>query len=301
MKKKILISLSIILILGFLLYLNMNKKNGKFFGTNVVTTFYPVYIGTLNITDGVKNIKVSNVTKNVTTCLHDYTLSTSQMADITKADILIVNGAGMEPFLYSITKSNKAIDIVDSSVGTSILEGHEEHNGHEEYNSHIYLDIQNYQIQVENICSALVKLNPENAYIYTQNKQKYVEQLDNLSRKWNDLRNELRGTPVVIYNSALQYIANMAGLDVVSNLEIDHESGISSQEVIDTIKTIKRQKVKYILVSNDYDEDIINSITSGLDCEIIKQDLFVYGENTKSAYIDSMNSNLHELTKLKKD
>ena len=45
----------------------------------IVTSFYPMYIDVLNITKGVEGVKVVNMTKQQTGCLHDYQLTTEDM------------------------------------------------------------------------------------------------------------------------------------------------------------------------------------------------------------------------------
>ena len=38
---------------------------------NIVTSFYPLYISTINITKDIPNVSVTNMTKSQTGCLHD--------------------------------------------------------------------------------------------------------------------------------------------------------------------------------------------------------------------------------------
>ena len=38
----------------------------------VVTSFYPMYIATLNIVDGVKGVRLENLSEPQTGCLHDF-------------------------------------------------------------------------------------------------------------------------------------------------------------------------------------------------------------------------------------
>ena len=38
---------------------------------NITTSFYPMYVATLNITDGVEDVEVTNLTKGTTSCLHE--------------------------------------------------------------------------------------------------------------------------------------------------------------------------------------------------------------------------------------
>ena len=44
------------------------KKDGKL---HIVTSFYPMYVATINITKGVDGVEVVNMTKPQTGCLHD--------------------------------------------------------------------------------------------------------------------------------------------------------------------------------------------------------------------------------------
>jgi len=45
----------------------------------VVTTFYPLYIATRNLTDGVPGVSTLNMTRPVAGCLHDYQLTTADL------------------------------------------------------------------------------------------------------------------------------------------------------------------------------------------------------------------------------
>ena len=49
------------------------------FAETVVTSFYPVWILTLNLTEGIDEIDVVNLAEPSTGCLHDYTLQNSDM------------------------------------------------------------------------------------------------------------------------------------------------------------------------------------------------------------------------------
>ena len=68
----------------------------------VVTSFYPVWIMTLNLTRGLEDhVTVRNLAAPSVGCLHDYQLQTSDMKVLSGADAFVVNGAGMEAFLAS--------------------------------------------------------------------------------------------------------------------------------------------------------------------------------------------------------
>ena len=78
---------------------------------NIVTSFYPVYIATSNIIDGVEDVTLNNMTNVDVGCLHDYQLTTKDMNNLERADIFIVNGGGMESFLDNAI-NNCVMDVV---------------------------------------------------------------------------------------------------------------------------------------------------------------------------------------------
>ncbi len=87
---------------------------------NIVTSFYPLYISTINITKDIPNVTVTNMTKSQTGCLHDYQLTPQDLKTLEKADILVVNGAGMESFLDDIISQYPNLQIVDAFMIISL-------------------------------------------------------------------------------------------------------------------------------------------------------------------------------------
>ena len=88
------------------------KAEGPF---RIVTSFYPMYIAAINITDGIDGVEVVNMTKPQTGCLHDYQLSTGDLTTLEKADAFVINGAGMEAFLDKVIRQQKNLKRIDAS------------------------------------------------------------------------------------------------------------------------------------------------------------------------------------------
>ena len=71
----------------------------------IVTSFYPVYIATMNLTEGMEAVEVVNLMSQQGGCLHDYQLTTHDMKQLERADVFIMNGAGMEGYIEEVAKS----------------------------------------------------------------------------------------------------------------------------------------------------------------------------------------------------
>ncbi|MFR7478792.1 MAG: metal ABC transporter solute-binding protein, Zn/Mn family [Acutalibacteraceae bacterium] len=101
LRKAIALLLSVLLLVSSGCALREREEGEDF---SIVASFYPMYIMLLNITDGIDNVHVHVMAQQHTGCLHDYQLQSSDMQELTKADVFVVNGAGMENFLSRVTE-----------------------------------------------------------------------------------------------------------------------------------------------------------------------------------------------------
>ena len=65
----------------------------------LVCTTYPIYLFASSLTEGVEGVAVERLDTGSTSCLHDYTLSMADMKKLERADVIALNGAGLEEFL----------------------------------------------------------------------------------------------------------------------------------------------------------------------------------------------------------
>ena len=78
----------------------------------IVTSFYPVWVFTLNLTQGLEDITVRNLAAPETGCLHDYTLQPSDMKALAQADALLIKSKA----------EAEANEILNKSLNGYILE-----------------------------------------------------------------------------------------------------------------------------------------------------------------------------------
>ena len=111
----------------------------------IVTSFYPIYIETLNVTKGIDGVVVENMTKPQTGCLHDYQMTPADMKKLENADVFIANGAGMESFLQDVIDNQKNLKVVEAAKGIELLA--DEHGE----NPHVWVSVSNCMTQVQRI------------------------------------------------------------------------------------------------------------------------------------------------------
>ena len=297
MKKyvKYIIVIVIILVIALAaITANINKTSSSEENENfkIVTSFYPIYIMALNITDGAENIELVNMTETNVGCIHDYTLTTSDMKNVENANVFIENGLGLEDFIQKITSSNEDLKIIDSSEGITNLIYEED-----EINPHIWTSISNYISQVENITEGLISANPENASIYEENSKAYIEKLENLKLRYETELN-LEGKVALSLNESFAYLGEEIGLDLTV-IETSHEeSTLSAETLKDIINNLNENDGKIIIVDIEDDTKNAETIATEIGAEIYVLNSALTGDLEKDAYINVMESNLEILKEM---
>ena len=183
----------------------------------VVTSFYPVWIMTLNLTRGLEDhVTVRNLAAPSVGCLHDYQLQTSDMKVLSGADAFVVNGAGMEAFLPEIARALPHLPVIEASEGIDLLENGDAveilESEEEEVNSHLWLDPVRAVRMAENIAAGLVRLMPEEESVISANLQDYRSRLETLDQQLREGLEDLPRRDIVTFHEAFPYFAAAYGL-----------------------------------------------------------------------------------------
>lgn len=287
-----------IVIVGAIIGINMNRKEKvSEEKTRIVTSFYPVYIMTLNITDGAKDVEVLNMAEKLTGCIHEYSLTTADLKKFEDADIFIQNGAGLENFTQKILDSYKSVKVISAAedVKNFIFE---EEDGEEESNSHIWLSIENYISETNKIADKLCELDSKNAEVYKENREKYVAKLNDLKSKFDTLKN-VKGMKAVCVDEALPYLLKEVGIEA-EMVETDHEhSTVSAEEMKELIDKMKSENIKSIFIQNTSESKMAQSLSDETGAKIYKINAAMNGKVNLNEYIDVMNSNYELLKSIK--
>ena len=190
------------------------------FSETIVTSFYPVWLITLNLTEGLDGIVVRNLAAPSVGCLHDYQLQPADMKVLSGADALIVNGAGMEAFLPEIARSFSSLPVIECSEGIDLLmEGDAVQIGdteEDEVNSHIWLDPSRAVRMAENIADGLSQLMPDCRDTVFANLEAYRDRLVALDARLRKGLETLPRRDIVTFHEAFPYFAAAYDLHVVA-------------------------------------------------------------------------------------
>lgn len=255
----------------------------------IVTSFYPMYVAAANVIGDVKGVTLENLSEPQTGCLHDYQLTTEDMKLLSKADLFIVNGGGIETFLTDVASNYPKLDIIEACQNVPLLD-----DGDEE-NAHAWMSISDYRIQLATIESALEQADPEHADAYHENAKAYDEKLAALQEEQDEIRQAAKGQKVIIFHEAYDYVAEDYGLNVSYVLDLDEERQVSAGEVADVLDQIQKDHVSYIFAEELYGSDMGKTVESESNVKVIYLDACNRGDYSRDSYLTAMQSNIDKL------
>lgn len=290
--------LACILLLSTLLSLLTGARQGED-PPRVLVTTYPLYVAAQQILGDTDGVEVTLLSGAGAGCLHDYQLTPADRLALERADMVVINGVGAEPFLEGLVEESR---LVDASAGLSYLcaetehhhEGEEHHHEHTAYNEHIWLSPVRYMAQVRHVLQALCQRNPERMNDYSANAAAYMEQVLAIQYALPQLTDR----PCVLFHDSLSYLAADMHLDVKLTLSAEGESGLSAADLAEVEQLAKQYPDLVLLYDTQY--PIRYTAIDGLvpAGQVIALETAVVGQGSPSDWLDAMERNIQKLQTL---
>lgn len=232
----------------------------------VVASTFPVYLFTANVCAGLENVKLELLIPASMGCPHDFTLRPADMRRLAQADVLVINGAGLEDFLdKAISGLKKAPIIIDASKNVTKMpagshdHGHEHGEGHEHggINPHIFAAPGNAAIMALNIAKGLAEADPVEAEKYLANGEKYSASLDELGSRFEAIGKKAANRDIGLEHDALVYLARNANLQIVAVFE----SGDSASAIAKLVARLKEEKPALLAGDSQYSDRLLKTIS----------------------------------------
>ena len=250
----------------------------------VVATTYPVYLLACAVTDGVEGVSVERLNTGSVSCLHDYTLSVDDMKKLEGADVIALNGAGLEDFMEDALAASDAASI-DCSAGVELLEnlshsheeGDEDGHDHGHWDPHIWMDPGNAAVMAENLAQGLSQADPDCEARYQENGAAAAERL----RAWKDeLKAAFDGTQaagLITFHDGFQYFARAFDLPLLAAIEEEAGSEASAREIVEITGLVKEYNLPVIFTEVNGSDATANAIARETGCAVAQLTMLMDG------------------------
>lgn len=256
---------------------------------HVLATTYPVYLFTTAVTEGIGDVEVSLLVNQQTSCLHDYTLTVNDMKAVERADVIVMNGAGLEDFMIDALAASDA-PVIDCSEGIELLPaiGHEDHDHDTEYDPHIWMNEEAAEVMMNNILHGLGELDGDNLDRYTENFNAAAALLPGDDGRMSGL-----SCPYLItFHDGFQYFARDNGLTILKAIEEEEGSEASAAEIKEIVALIQEYDIPAIFTEVNGSDATAQAIARETGVRVYQLDMIMSGEGVgMQPYLDAMEKN----------
>ena len=289
--KKFLLKASIILMLPIMLVgcgtqsdKNINNEEKK---VNVTVSISPVKEFTELI--GGDKVKVTSlIADNVEP--HDVDLKPRDFEKLTKSELFIYNGLGMEDWLEQVKEqiSEDKIKYVDTSENGNPIKTDGKTDPHQ------WLSLKEAINQCNNIKNALEEVDPENRNYYEENYEKAKTDFEELYNKYLPKFQSLEHKNFVTSHEAFGYLCRDFGLEQQALNDLFGEGELTAKKIEDLVKYCNDNGVTTIFSEEEDSQKEANTLAKEINGEVKP----LYTLETKvegKSYLEVMKINLEEI------
>jgi len=236
---------------------------------------------------------------------HNFQPTPQDAAKVAAADVIFMNGVGLEAFLEPLLKNaGSNAKLINTSQGITLLNttsgGTSEGVGGD---PHVWYDPNNIVIWTQNIEQNLSQMDPKNASTYHTNAEKYRQALANLDA-W--VRQQVAQIPaanrkLVTDHQSFGYFANRYGFEQVGAIipSISTQAEPSAQELAALEDSIRKLGVHAIFTENTVNPALAERVAEDTHTKLV----FMYSDSLSDpngpagTYLDYVRFDVNEIVK----
>lgn len=272
-------------------------------GLTVLATTYPVYLFARTVAQGVEGVTVERLNTGSVSCLHDYTLSVDDMKKIEGADVIAMNGAGLEDFMDDALAASSAA-VIDCSQGVALFENadhiHEEGDGghdHGHWDPHYWMDPGNATVMVRNLQEGFALADPDHGDAYARNGEEAAGQLPSFAGDCTQALEGAEGAALITFHDGFHYFAQALGLPLLASIEEEEGSEASAMEINEITQLVKEHQLPVIFTEVNGSDATANAISRETGCQVAQLTMLMDGpeEGDLSTYLEGVRSNVNTI------
>lgn len=245
----------------------------------VVASFYPMADFTRKI--GGDKVEVTTMIP-VGTEPHGWEPTPSDVKKLIGAKLFVYNGLGVEPWVDSMMSSlqQDAPATVEASKGIKYLylDHNHAHGGEagdkdvkegsqQAIDPHVWLDPLNALKEMENICQALCKVDPDNAQYYKDNLAHQTQLMEELNRSFAQQLESCPRHEIVVSHEAYGYLCHAYGLEQIGIEGLEPDSEPDAKRMAEIVNMVKTKGITTIFYEDLVSPKVAEEIAKETGCK----------------------------------
>jgi zinc/manganese transport system substrate-binding protein len=229
---------------------------------------------------------------------HDIEVRPSLMLKLRRADLLVRNGAGgdpwVEPLLFGAQNSRilpGTPGYVDASQGVAIIPpsgpvDRSRGDVHPEGNPHYTLDPANAPAITQNIVDGLARVSPAQSEQFAARRRDFLARLEAALLRWQKAMEPARGAKVVTYHETFTYFLRRFSLEQAGVIEDRPGIPPSPTHLANLIRTIREQQIRAIMAESFADQKVVALLARDSGARAVTVPASVGGVKGVETYLD---------------
>ncbi|MGO9580814.1 MAG: metal ABC transporter solute-binding protein, Zn/Mn family [Desulfobaccales bacterium] len=236
---------------------------------------------------------------------HVYEPTPNDAKAVAAADLVVVNGLGMEGWMDRLIKTSGykgPIVVATKGIKPREMTAEEEPGAKPEHkiDPHAWQNLANGQSYVDNITKGLSAVDPAGASIYKANAKAYKAKLAELD-KW--VKTEFAGIPrpkrrMITSHDAFGYFGAAYGITILSPVGFSTESEAAAGDIAKLINQIRKEKITAVFIENVSDPRLVEQIGKESGVTLggeLYSDALSKPEGPAPTYIDMFKNNVPKI------
>lgn len=229
---------------------------------------------------------------------HDFEPKPKDLVNISKAQIFVYNGLGMESWVDKTIKAadNKDLIVVESSRGCNPIKNNDEEaiKGHSQYDPHLWISLNGAKIEAKNIKDALIKVDPSNKDYYEKNYSEFASKLDTMLNDYKAKFDETSSKNFITGHAAFAYFCRDFNLQQNSVESVFAEGEPTPKRLEELVDYCNKNNVKTIFMEEMASPKVSQTLAKEVNAKVEKIYTAESEEDGKD-YIQSMKENLDKV------
>ena len=224
---------------------------------------------------------------------HTYELKPSQVAQVSRARLLILIGAGLEYWADNLVKAVASPDlqVIDTSKGIPLIGA-----GRAGANPHIWLDVRQAMIQVKAIEAGLIQVDAARVEAYRSRAASYLNKLASLDEEISREVKSWKSKEFIAFHPAWVYFARRYGLKQAAVIEQSPGREPSPAALARIVETAKRIGARAIFAEPQFSSKAADTIAQETRARVLFLDPLGSSLSDRS-YISMMRYNVAQIAK----
>lgn len=278
----------------------------------VVCTILPVYSLTLNVVGQTPGVQVELLLPAHQGCPHNYDLTPGDLIKMTRADLIVANGLGMEEFLDQFLKQAKVkVPIIlaaekiepvmnrpiPARLGPAKSKTDPHHDHTDLINGHAWVSPKAAAVMVRAIAEGLSLKDPVHAREYKRNAREYSGKLEGIFEEMKAVVSRAKNKKCLAFHDVLAYLARDTGFTILGIIQTQLGVEPSPRDLARLVEKIKGRKAAAIFSEPQYSDKVAQTLSRESGVPVFELDPVATGRAAADTYEKAMKRNLEILRK----